>query len=91
MADGNCPIWGTRARYEPKVGDYEIIDSLRVGGRYQISDSFIAILESSDLSALQRALLTSELISERISGNDLPKIGDGYIPIIKERRSLHYS
>ncbi|MFM9975925.1 MAG: hypothetical protein ACKVON_15290, partial [Beijerinckiaceae bacterium] len=85
MNDKTCPIWGTNATFEPKVGDYEIVNSPRAGGRYWISGSQIATLESNQLSDIQKALLTSELISERISGNDLPKIEEGSIQVIEYR------
>lgn len=83
--DGTCPIWGTPATFEPKNGDYERVNSPRVGGQYFISGTARAILPNSDSV---KARLTTWLIDQRELGNEWPEVNSDTIEQVKQRQPL---
>ena len=83
---GSCRIWGTKACTEDKTGDYDIVNSPRAGGRYQISWEAAQILESCDEHV--KARLTSWLIDQRRFGEQYPKVDADKIEEAKGRREL---
>lgn len=83
--DGTCPIWRTDATFEPKKGDYERVNSPRVGGQYFISGTARAILPNSDSV---KARLTTWLIDQRELGNEWPEINSDTIEQFKQRQPL---
>ncbi len=84
--EGNCPIWGTKAEFDPKIDDYEIVDSPRAGGSYKISGTAKAIVQN--WSEKKKTLLTSWLIEQRRLGVKVPYITSDALEDIKKRRPL---
>ena len=82
----SCLIWGTKACTEDKTGDYDIVNSPRAGGWYQISGRAAQILESCDEHV--KARLTSWLIDQRRFGEQSPKVDTDKIEEAKGRREL---
>lgn len=75
--NGKCPIWGTPAIFEPKLGDYERVNSPRAGGAYWIDGTAIHLLESAD--DILKALLTTWLVDQRLQAAIWPEIADKFI------------
>ena len=71
--DLRCAIWNTVATDESEPGrDGMLLNSPRAGGRYFISGSAAAMLESRDERV--KARLTSWLVDQRRSGNRRPEV-----------------
>ena len=75
--NGLCAIWGTPAfRGEYRGEDGTFINSPRAGGKYLISGTAEAILESNTdvIDNLQKARLTTWLVDQRRLGSSRPAI-----------------
>lgn len=75
-----CVIWGTSASVEPGPDSY-IVDSPRAGGKYRITGSAIAMLES--LSKEMKARLTWWLVERRREGETWPQITSHTFEVIR--------
>jgi DNA-binding PadR family transcriptional regulator len=81
-----CAIWKTQAQVLESAGDYTVFDSPRAGGRYWISGSSIGqILPFTDHA---KRLLTTWLCEQRRAGDELPKIRQRVLEMIKSRQPL---
>lgn len=85
MTEQPCPIWGTPAIFEPKMGDYERVNSPRAGGQYFISGTAVAIFPNSDSV---KARLTTWLVDQRQHGPEWPRITEDIIEEVKRRQPL---
>lgn len=81
-----CPIWGAKAEFDPKIGDYDIVNSPRAGGKYKISGTAEAIAEG--FADNEKVLLTDWLLEQRRLGVKLPEITSDTLEVIKKRRPL---
>jgi hypothetical protein len=88
MTENKCPIWQTSATYEPRTGDFSIINSPRASGRYWIDGTAKALCQH--LNDQDKVRLTSEIIDQRISGIELPKVNGDTIASAKKRKALRY-
>lgn len=86
MAEAKCAIWGTSAETLEKVGDYEVFDSPRAGGKYWISGSAHQIVGSA--SEEFKIKLTTWLCQQRWAGVIMPKITADIVPFINSRKLL---
>ncbi|MEQ1888932.1 MAG: hypothetical protein ABL951_07110 [Alphaproteobacteria bacterium] len=82
-----CPIWGTPATFEPKLGDYECVNSPRAGGAYRISGTAIAVLKQQN-DVLIRARLTTWLVDQRRLGQERPEVNSNTIELVMQRQPL---
>ena len=81
-----CAIWKTPAQILESAGDYTVFDSPRAGGKYWISGS--AIGEVLPLNDYAKRLLTTWLCEQRRAGNDLPRVRQSVLELIKSRQPL---
>ena len=86
MRTDACPIWGTHATFLPRTRDGSTVDSPRAGGRYFVSGSAEAMLETSD-SRLQ-VRLTTWLVDQRSLGDDCPEVHSWTINDARARAAL---
>lgn len=84
--DGKCPIWGTPATFEPKMGDNECVNSPRAGGAYWISGTAIAILKQQN--DVLRARLTTWLVDQRRRGQERPEVNSDTIELVMQHPPL---
>ena len=71
MTNATCSIWGTPAfEYPSHGGGGHLMDSPRAGGKYFVSGTAAAVLESRD--DLVKARLTSWLVEQRRLGIERP-------------------
>ena len=86
--DTNCPIWDTPTTMisSPHFEDMISVNSPRTGGKYLISGSAEAVLETRDDHL--KAKLTSWLIEQRWLGEQIPEIFSTTINEAKERKKL---
>jgi hypothetical protein len=90
MNSNTCAIWGTAATHEPKIGDFSVIKSHRAGGiQYRITGT--AVTQCQHLNDSQKALLTSEIIDQYISGVEVPEIDSELIEQAKKRKALTHN
>jgi hypothetical protein len=85
-----CAIWGTPAqRVEAKLGDFEVFDSPRAGGKYWISGTDAG--QANTLNELAKLLLTSWLCEQRKAGINIPQINSDVLKIVKARRPMPFT
>lgn len=89
MADTSCPIWQTPAKAFPTTRDGQKVDSPRAGGRYFVSGTAEAMLNSWDEP--KKVLLTSWLVEQRRLGVSCPEISSATLDEAAKRRppSVH--
>jgi hypothetical protein len=61
-----CLIWSTPARAEPRLGDYDHINSRRAAGEYKVPGSDLHAMQS--LSEREKKRLTSWIVAQRRAG-----------------------
>jgi hypothetical protein len=84
-----CLIWGTSARAEARLGDYEHINSRRAGGEYKVSGSNLHAVQS--LSGREKARLTSWIVAQHRAGIAVPLIDESVLDQIKTGRAMSFS
>ena len=73
MAEQQCPIWGTLCEsITPAEDSVTVTDSPRAGGSYQLYND--AAAELVNLTADEKARLTTSLVRERLLGNPCPAV-----------------
>ena len=84
----NCPIWDTPTTMisSPHSGDMISVNSPRTGGKYLISESAEAMLETRDDRL--KTKLTSWLVEQRWLGEQMPEIFSTIIYEAEERKVL---
>lgn len=83
-----CPLWETLAiKISREHPDSITVYSPRCGGSYSISNKVARNLETDD-DYREKARLTSWLIEQRRLGNECPKITEGIIKLVKQRRDM---
>ena len=80
-----CAIWKTEALVSEK-GRGLIVDSLRAGGKYQITNSVKESILKNFKEDDDKVKLTDWLIEERQAGNKVPKINIKILKHVKDRR-----
>ncbi|QIG49213.1 hypothetical protein G5V57_16705 [Nordella sp. HKS 07] len=78
---GLCPLWGTQAQLEGKIGDFIIADSPRAGGRFSITGS--AETTAKNLSPPERAIVTFWMVKQHSLGVECPSIDSYNIEAIR--------
>ena len=86
MAEGKCPIWGTKAEIQPTTRDGQDVNSPRAGGRFFISGTAAAILGHRDDNLRKR--LTTWLVDQRQLGVECPEVSSNTIKEIERSRPL---
>ena len=90
MTNATCSIWGTPAfEYPSHGGGGHLMDSPRAGGKYFVSGTAAAMLESRD--DLVKARLTSWLVEQHRLGIERPEIYSTTISEAGQRRGLKMS
>jgi len=86
MTDISCPIWQTQALESSNNRDGIDVDSTRAGGRYFVSGTASAMLNSWD--ELKKIQLTSWLVEQRRLGVSCPEISSTTLDDVTRRRTL---
>jgi hypothetical protein len=81
-----CAIWGTAAQVITNAGQYRVYDSPRAGGKYWISGTGEATVNSFNQRA--KRLLTTWLCEQRRAGVEEPRIDSDVLEVIKVRQPL---
>jgi hypothetical protein len=84
-----CFIWQTPATAEPKVGDKEVLDSPRAGGKYSIVGSIEGTV--SALAVDKKVVLTTWLCDQRRLGVTTPALDSYNIKEIVSRGQLTFT
>lgn len=84
MTGTKCPIWDTPAELLETPGLSKLYDSPRAGGKFWITGSAEAVLESANEKT--KSLLTSWLCDQRHAGVETPKVDSDTIQLAQSRR-----
>ena len=80
-----CPIWGTNGLLVKSRGDSLMIDSPRAGGKYKITGSALAVLQSNSFDQKEKVKLTDCLVEQREKGITEPEINTKILGEVKDR------
>ena len=86
MTDTSCPIWQTPAKALSTTRDGQDVDSARAGGRYFVSGTASAMLNSWDEP--KKIQITSWLVEQRRLGVSCPEILSTTLDEVTKRRPL---
>lgn len=81
-----CAIWGTPAQVLVNAGQYRVYDSPRAGGKYLISATAEAIVNTFTDHA--KRLLTTWLCEQRRAGVEEPRIDSDILTVVTARQPL---
>ena len=82
--EGKCPIWRTKALVESR-GDSLMIDSPRAGGKYKITRSALAVLQSNPFDLKEKVKLTDWLVKQHEKEIKEPEITTRILEDVKDR------
>jgi len=81
-----CAIWKVSAELVEATGKYDIFDSPRAGGKYQISGTAAAQVLS--LNDYAKGLLTTWICEQRRAGVGTPNVNSSVLELLKSRQPL---
>ena len=84
--NSTCPIWGTPATELKRDLDERIIDSLRAGSRYLITE--LAEIKLNRCDCRHKVRLTTWLVEQRRLGDQCPRISQKTIDDAEQCRDM---